>query len=209
MQTIFRFLPHSIYSGRIILLLERGVHKPSPAEFMAPFRQDPTQRIVVLLLDTHPHYLIVRVGALLKLLGNREGTEIGWDEWKAHVAIRSPPRRGPTTLGAQVSGCRLFFSTYFTHDGPEPRVQIEVHNFCLQGRAKYLGKRKNGELGEVGHLSSTGAIVRMGPPGPGRSIIRLLSGDESIVLSLVSTTAFVSFWDGAKHGLAYRFPVAS
>ena len=59
---------------------------------MAPFYQDPAQRVVALQLPDSFGYLILRIGALSKLLEGSEGSEIGWDEWKSHVVIPSRSR---------------------------------------------------------------------------------------------------------------------
>jgi len=44
-KTSFQFSPYLRDFGYPSLLFERGVRKPSPAERLAPFYQDPTQRI--------------------------------------------------------------------------------------------------------------------------------------------------------------------
>jgi len=45
-QTLFHLSPHFGDFGHPPHLLERGAYKPSPAEYLAPFHQDPAQRIV-------------------------------------------------------------------------------------------------------------------------------------------------------------------
>ena len=88
MKTVF-LLPPCIgdFQG-IHLLLEQGAYEPSPAESLAPFHQDPSQRIAVLYIELTKYYLVLRVGALLEF-GDSRGSEIGWDRWKSCVAI--PP----------------------------------------------------------------------------------------------------------------------
>ena len=86
MKTIF-FLPPFIDSYQFIdLLLECGAHEPSPAESLAPFHQDPSQRIVVLDLGNAPYYLVLRAEALLAF-ENRAGPNIRWDAWKGCVVM--------------------------------------------------------------------------------------------------------------------------
>ena len=74
MKTVFH-LPRRF--GGLYLTLERGGHKPSPVESLAPFHQDPNQRIVVLDTNSYLHYLVVQVAVFLELFKDREGTEIG------------------------------------------------------------------------------------------------------------------------------------
>jgi hypothetical protein len=88
---------------------ERGMHNPSPAESLAPFHQDPAQRIIALHFKFHPRYLVLRVGTLLQLFKNHEGTEIGWDEWKDHLVFPSCSSDTLATRSVQVSGCRLIY----------------------------------------------------------------------------------------------------
>ena len=184
MQTFFRFYPSSIYSRCISLMSERGAHKPSPAEFLAPFHQDPTQRIIVLYMRYNPNLLVLRIGALLKLFKDREGAEIGWDEWKSCVLIPSLHcTGGPMNSTVHIFGCRLFHS-YSVASGP---YQMEVFDFSIQGRAKYLSKGKFEEFGEVNCLTSTGAKARIGPQG---TFFCLRNSHESVIFSLVSTAVF-------------------
>jgi hypothetical protein len=186
MQTIFRLSPYSIHSRRICLVLERGVHNPSPAVSLAPFHQDPAQRIIAFSIQYPPHYYILRVGGLFELLKGREGTEIGWDEWKHHVVIPSLCHAGPSRCVVEVSGCQFFNIFYSsTHCDPSRCVEMEVHDFSVQGRAKYLSKKQLRPCYEVDHLPSTGARVRIGPPG---RCFGLRSGHGSIIFTLVSAT---------------------
>ena len=183
MQTSFRFSPLYIHSTYMSLMLERGVHKPSPAESMAPFHQDPTQRIIALRVHYPPHYLVLRVGALLELLKGREGTEVEWDEWENHVAFPSLCSSGPASRGVQVSGSRLFHM-YFSDFVP----CMSVYDFSLHGRAKYSSKQTDIGLGVVNRLSSTGAQV----PVPLEEFFDCGSSHESIIFSRVSTAVFCS-----------------
>ena len=167
---------------RNTLILERGAHKPSSTESMAPFHQDPTQRIIALSVNWSPHYLVFRVGALLELLKNREGTEIGWDEWKKYVAFPSIHSNLLESRGVQVSGCRLLHM-YF--EDPYPRM--EVYDFSLRGHAKYSSRGWVADLNDdLSKTSTTGARVRIRL----ERTVGLGSGHESIIFPHVSATVF-------------------
>ena len=185
-QIVFCLSPYFILSGSPSFILERGAHKPSTAESLAPFHQDPTQRIIVLNIPFIPNYLVLRVGALLELLKDREGTEVGWDEWKTHAAILSFPPSGAISHAVQVSGSR-FFHIYST--APDLCSQMEVYDFSMQGRAKYLSKREFRGLGAINHMSSTGAKARV----PFRVLFGLHIGHDSIMFYHVSATVFCAF----------------
>ena len=157
-QTNFCFPPIFSYAGEPSLILERGVHKPSPAESLAPFYPDPTQRIIALDTHSRPQFLVLRVETLLKLVKDRGGTDIGWEEWKNHAVIPTrSPRSSPACRGIYVSGCRLFFN-YFTSSGPYCRM--EAFDSSMQGRTKRLSERTIGGYGAVTLLSSTGLRAR-------------------------------------------------
>ena len=132
-QTFFR-LPLGFGGERLHLLLERGAHEPSPAESMAPFHRDPSQRIVVFNFTYAQCCLVLKVASLLELLESHEGSEIGWDVWGSYAV-------GPTINLARVklvwvSGCRLF--TVCSLDSDPPPWEMVVYDFSIQGRAKYL-----------------------------------------------------------------------
>lgn len=180
---IFHLHPHLTHSIRNTPILERGAHKPSPTESLAPFHQDPAQRIIALHLQGPPYYLVLRVGALLELLKDSEGTEIGWDKWKNHVVLPSLYPGGPASRGVQVSGSRLFH-IYLAGYTP----CISVFDFSLHGRAKYSSKQTDLALGAINHLSSTGVGVR----SPLGFFFGSGGGRESIILSLVGTAVLCS-----------------
>ena len=132
-KTLFH-LPN--YYWYPFLFLERGMHKPSPAECLAPFYQDCTQRIAA-LSKPNRGYLVFPVESLLRVAEDRGGCKIGWDEWKAHVvATTSHPGL------CVVSGCRLFCIT-----SAGPNLDMEMHDFSRQGRAKYLSEQVNTDMG--------------------------------------------------------------
>jgi hypothetical protein len=138
------------------------MHNPPPAESLEPFHQDPAQRIIALCFQSNPPYLVLQVGALLELFKDREGTEIGWDEWKNHLVVPSSSGiLNPHSV--QVSGCQLIcFWSAVNRSVPE----MEVFDFSVEGRAKCLRRGSNEWLGEtMSHLSSTGGRVQIPPEG--------------------------------------------
>lgn len=168
----------SLNSGPLaypFLLLEQGMYKPSPAETLAPFYQDPTQRIAALCL---PDYFAFRVEALLELAESYEGSEVSWNEWKGLVVT---PYIGLDRLDIcdpWVSGCRLFCIT-------SPDSEMRVFDFSIQGRAEYLSERADVGLGEVRGLLPTDARARI----PQSGFLDTHNGHDSIVFTSVSITS--------------------
>ena len=181
-QTSFQFPTNFRDFEHPTLLIERGMYKPPSAECLAPFHQDHTQQIVVWFI-THPSgYLVFPVEALLRLAEGREGYKpIGWDEWKIHVVTPSIP--DPDIVRVWVSGCRLFCINSIVHD--EVEVEVEVYDFSLQGRAKYVTEHANADLGGVRHLVSTGTCVR--PPW---NFFDIDGGHDSVLFFCVSVLLF-------------------
>jgi len=179
-QTSFQLPPYLRDFGYPLLLLERGVHKPSPTEHLAPFYQDPVQRIVALSMSKSLDHLVFPVEALVRLAEGREGCEIGWDEWKEHVVI--PSIHVPDLANTWVSGCRLFcitFSGYARLD-----ANMEVYDFSKKGRVKYLGELANSGLGGVRYLSSTGVCLKL--PWESFYFAGMDGGHDSVALFIVS-----------------------
>lgn len=183
-QTTFQLSPHFGRFGSPSFLLERGAHEPSPAESQAPFHQDPTQRIVALFMPTSFRYPVFRVQALLELLKVREGSEVGWDEWKSSVIIPSIDPNSPKRVGAWVSGCRLF---YLYSPESFQGARMKVYDFSMQGRAKYLSEHANEDLGGVRYLSPTEVDGRV--PWDIYELLHTHAGHDSIVFSRVSTVS--------------------
>jgi hypothetical protein len=156
-QTTFLFPPHFVHSVTPSLISERGMHNLSLAKSPVPFHQDPAQRIIALRFESSPRCLVLRVGALLELFKDREGTEIGWEEWKNHVVIPSLSRRSWGPRSVQVSGCRLIF---FWSTAGGLGSEMEVFDFSKQGRAKHLKKGRTPEFGRVNRLFSAEGIVQ-------------------------------------------------
>lgn len=174
--------------GHPPLVLERGAHKPSPAESTAPFHQDSTQRIAALVFPSFG-CLVFRIEALLKFLEGRQSSEIGWDEWKRYVVIPSLKQTYSMDDNLWVSGCRLFSfgQSYYVYTS-----EVRAYDFSVCGRAGYLTERVNEDLGRFKHLSPTGAtgerLARYcGEPSTTHS------GQDGFVFSRVSVTAFRPF----------------
>jgi len=171
-QTSFQLSSCLRDTGYPSLLSERGVHKPSPAEHLAPFYRDTAQRIATLTISDLPRYLVFPVEALVRLAEGREGCEIGWGEWKKHVVIPSIHKPDHHTIW--VSGCRLF---YVTCPGYGLDAIMKVYDFSKKGRVEYLGKLASSNLGGLRYLKSTGTSVQLPLSGPlfTQTLSRLLS----------------------------------
>ena len=160
-QTTFQLSPQFGGFQEPRLVLERGGHKPSPAESLAPFHQDPTQRIVALAILTSSanRVFVFRAQALLELPKGREGSEIKRDEWGSCVVIPSIDSDGwGYETAIWVSRCRLFcFRSTHSVQG----TRVKLFDFSAEGRAKYLGAR----VGEVRYLSPTKADSGQVPYG--------------------------------------------
>ena len=178
-QTSFLLSPHFSFLEYPSLLLERGVHKPPPAEHLAPFYRDPAQRIAALAIPDILCYLVFPVEALVELAEGREGCEIEWDEWKEHVVI--PSIHVPDLVDIWVSGCQLFC---ITSPGYGRVVNVEVYDFSKKGRVKYLGEQADLDLGEVRYLSSTGVYAKL--PCGAFGLIGTGGGWDSVVFFAVS-----------------------
>ena len=188
-QTSLRLSRHFDSFGIQPLRLERGVHNPSPAESLAPFYNDPAQRIIVLETQS---YLVLRVGLLLEILESRGGSEVGWDEWKRHVFTPSTSHiqeshQVALTAEVWVSGCRLFFSYPV---GPGQDFQMEVYDFSVLRREKYLSDRVDEELGGIGCLLPTGAKAQV----PSGVFAGTHSIHDSLIFPRVSIIAFHYRW---------------
>ena len=192
MQTVF-LLPLRIGNfGSIHLHLEQGSHEPSPAEIMAPFHPDPSQRIAVLYINQSPCYLLFRVATLLELAKHGR-SQVPWDEWKSCAVVPSIQLSPLMRFEAWVCGSRLF-TTY--QSGPSSHVRMEVYDFSVQGRAKYLSNSVNRGIGGLRYLSSTGTRVRV-PWGEPRSC----GGRDSVSFHTVSVTLlwYIRDWNLLRH----------
>ena len=180
-QTLFHLPPFFVTAGSPSLLLERGAHKPILTEPLAPFYQDPTQRIAVLDVWNSYISLAFPIEALLKLARDRGECEIKWDGWKEHVVFSPAHESG--NVNAWVSGCRLFrFNTM-------PNTHIEVYDFSARGRAGLESERTSQGLGTVRRLQPIKVKMRSlrNPTrsihgcGGRKSIVFIKSGQVSVL----------------------------
>jgi hypothetical protein len=178
-QTSFQLSPYFDAIGYPSLLLERGAHKPSPGERLAPFHQDPTQRIAVLCVSRSPGSLIFSVETLVQLSEGHEGCEIGWDEWKKHVVAPSIRISGLT--GAWVSGCRLFF---INSVGDDPNARMVMYDFSKKGRVEHLSEEDHPDLDGVRCLSFAGSNQQL--PWDFDELMYINGGGDSVVFPCVS-----------------------
>lgn len=151
MQTIFHLSPELYDFKYPSLRLGVGAHEPSPAELLAPFHHDPSQRIVALAMQDTDHP-VFRVAALLELLETHEGTEIGWDEWKNRVFMASFDLDDDTGADIWISGC-LFFFGYLS---PLAEAHVGVCDFSLQHCARNLREETDNRMGGVRSLADNG-----------------------------------------------------
>ena len=106
-------------------------------------------------MQSATYYLVVSVGALLEL-NSRGGIEIEWLEWRDHVVIACPFMDetlrpfGPRTPVLLYSSMQSFLD-----------ARMQVHDFTLRGRARYLSKEANRSLCRLRHLSSTPAQAQI------------------------------------------------
>lgn len=184
MQTSFHLSPYFRNSGHLYPLLERGAHKPSPAESLAPFYKDPAQRIVALSMTYANCYLVFQAEALLRLAEDRKGCEIEWDEWKRIVLI--PFIRELHPVNIWVSGSQLLCIT--SEEFIPPEAEIEVYDFSIRGRKDCLTKRTNRDLGGVRYLKSTGIHAQY--PWDVNGLIDSSSSHDSILFFRVSVLLF-------------------
>ena len=178
-QTTFQLSPYFRDFDYPSLFVERGMHEPSPAGRLAPFHQDPTQRIAALYMSYPPCCPVFLVEALVKLAEGREGCNIEWDEWKKHVVI---PSISQSDLGdVWVTGCRLF---RITPAAIGTGTEVEVYDFSRKGRVEYLSERSNPDLNGVGYLSSTGGNAKL--PWGANELLGVGGGHDSIAFFRVS-----------------------
>ena len=188
-QTRFHLAPRFARFGCLSLVLEEGAHKPSVAESLAPFHQDPSQQIVALELQAAPYPLVLQVGALLELRNSGEA-DIEWDEWKKHVAF---PHLHPDHLsifGTQVSGCRLFLVCEVDFYGAP---KLDVYDFTIGGESecsRQCDEKLYGELRTLSYPEERATV-------PGDEFIEFRSGNGSIVFLTVSVTLSRSSSDRA------------
>ena len=115
---------------------EKGGQKISSEEdLLAPFYQDPSQRILVILVSGHPRtsLFVVKIEALLGLAREWGGADLEWGQWGTNM-IEVPFEAG-LEIHPWVSGCRLFFRCWF-YLGDS--AWMDVHDFSPRASARYM-----------------------------------------------------------------------
>ena len=177
-QTRFHLAARFANFGRLSFVLEEGAHKPSAAESLAPFHQDPSQRIVALNVGYAPYPLVLQVGALLELK-NRGEADIEWDEWKSHVAFPHFRSDHEDTSETWVSGCRLFSLCSVEYLA---KTQLDMHDFNMRGDSDCLYEEDEELYGELQTLDDTEGREEV----PGDEIIGSRCVNGSIIFFTVS-----------------------
>ncbi|KAF9643654.1 hypothetical protein BDM02DRAFT_1374405 [Thelephora ganbajun] len=136
-QTSFAF---STIHREVLLCLssEPCGYVPSPDELTtAPFYSDPSQRILALRIGGYGWHGI-SLELLLGFARERQGQNIGWDEWRAYIiGVQTGKIRNFDYIW--VSGCRLFCTVYDgTDDGGNALYYLRIYDFSHAGRARYL-----------------------------------------------------------------------
>ena len=88
-QTTFHSNPGEYLSAAIAY--GQGGHEASPGDSLAPFYQDPSQRVLAIVLYAADYMtvFVVKVEALLRLARERGSADIEWEEWRAYVVMVS------------------------------------------------------------------------------------------------------------------------
>ena len=133
-RTTFRVSFPEATSERIFIQMEKGAHNRSKEETsLAPFYQDPGQRLITLTTHWASDILVFRVEALLKHHKGGENSEVQWNYWKESVATVTLLHHPVATW---VSGCRLFILSNPQHGGEQ---MMRVYDFSREGQKFYQG----------------------------------------------------------------------
>jgi hypothetical protein len=134
-RTSFFFPTAYMNAPTLSLSSEPCGHIPSPDELMtAPFYSDPSQRILSLYFGQYDACFAVNAELLLGLAREREGQDVGWEEWGAHTIEIGGLNR---LAHIWVSGCRLFCILSDDVYG-EDLLRLQIYDFSHAGRAKHL-----------------------------------------------------------------------
>ena len=182
-QTSFS-LPHNRRGLGFRLLSGPCGHAPFPDELgTAPFRPDPSQRIIALNFGDSQWY-VVGTERFLELALRWEGKNVQWDKWEAK-RIRVTIERVTGWDCIQVSGCRLL--CIVSNSTGIRRSFLRVLDFSRTGRAKELDAQGVVGIGETTRqwsLSSDGYELPWFPDGLRQR--GLAVAHDSIVFSFVS-----------------------
>lgn len=127
-QTSFTFSPDTEGYPSLCPSLEPYGHTPSPDE---PFYPDRSQRILAVYFGQRDDCRAINTELLLRLAREREGQDVGWDEWGVHT-IEADVRAIENDVETCVSGCRLF-CTALDRVGDNC---LWMYDFSHAGRAK-------------------------------------------------------------------------
>ena len=140
-RTTFRFEPGV---SALETFFEKGGQKASPEEdLLAPFYQDPSQRILAIEVCGHPHvaFFAVKIEALLGLVREWGGADLEWGQWGTN-AVEVPFEKG-SEVHPWVSGSRLFCRCWFSAFGGDEWV--DVYDFSPRASARYMGTVCDGD----------------------------------------------------------------
>ena len=116
--------------GTPYLDLGQGGHEPTPEEdSLAPFYQDPSERILVVEFFEGGSVFVMKAEVLLELARERGDTELGWEQWRVHaVEVVSCYRDF-----LWVSGSRLFCARW-EHENS----WVDVYDFSPRASAQHM-----------------------------------------------------------------------
>src|SRR5258708_1342156 len=90
-QTTFRLAPFEDEDLVIVGLLNG--HQPSCADdLFTPFYPDPSQRVIAVQFPRYDDGFVIKAETVLRLVQEREGEDLDWEEWKEYVTWVSPKR---------------------------------------------------------------------------------------------------------------------
>jgi hypothetical protein len=204
-QTSFSFPTACLGAPCLCLSLESCGYIPSPDELKtAPFYPDCSQRILALYFGQHGTCYAINVELLLELAREREGQDVGWDEWGANtieVHIGDPDN----LREIWASGCRLFCTVSAgMDDGGDDPSYLRIYDFSRAGRAKYLRA--------LDRASGGGRARRISPSVDGCKLpwnsvdfryAILTTGHDSIVFCIVSVLIFLSISSQLNEGFVF------
>ena len=116
------------------LHLDKGGHEPTPEEdLLAPFYQDPSQRILALEFHGDRPVFVMKTAILLELARKHTGKKLGWGQWRTYVIeVESHFGNGPFW----VYGPRLFCMRWKEVED----VWVDVHDFSPRPSARHIRK---------------------------------------------------------------------
>ena len=175
------------------LSLSSSDHIPSHYELeTAPFYQDCSQRILAVYFTQFGVCYVINAELLLELAREREGQNVGWDEWGIRTIEVRVGARGIFSE-VWVSGCRLFCTIpeVVDDEGEEP-FYLQIYDLSYAGRAKHLHAVDRANKNEGARRILTSLDGYKLPWGP-IDFYKALSttGHDSFVFWIVSIPAFL------------------